>query len=500
MSTGPAPVRIERDALGELEIPGDVPWGVQTKRALLTYDVSGLQFPRSMIRALGLVKKAAAQVNMDLGLLSADLGMPIVQVSQAIAEGRYDDYFVVDIFQSGVGTATHMNLNEVIAGLANELITGTRGGASPVHPNNAVNICQTSNDLFPTALTLAAYEGIQKRLLPALEQLQERLAERAKEFDSVVKVSRPQLQDAVPIRLGQEFSAYARQIEHARRRVKLSLESLQELPMGGSAVGTGLNTHPEFGPRVAAVLSQETGLPFRPAANLFEALSSRDETVELSGALKTTAIALSTIANNIRWMASGPRAGFGEIKLPEVQPGGSAMPGKVVPVIPEIILQVAAQVIGNDATVSWANGQGSSFELNTMTPVIAYNLLQSIDLLANGARLFDQRCVTGLKADEDRCREHLERSLSISPVLASRVGYDGVAAVVRKAHGTGASVRAVLTELVGKTPEEVATLLGPPYGSGTVAVAGEPLKSEEIDGLLDPRPQTHRPTATPAAS
>jgi len=440
---------------------------------------------------MGLIKKAAAQVNMDLGLLNTNDGELIVQAAQAVADGRYDDQFVVDVFQTGSGTSTNMNTNEVIAGLANEKVTGTRGGKDPVHPNDDVNMGQSSNDVIPTAIHVAALETIQKRLVPALQELFEVLRAKAHDFDAIVKIGRTHLQDAVPIRLGQVFSGYSSQVEHAIGRLARAGDSLAELPIGGTAVGTGINTHAEFPQRMTAHLSQETGVAFRPAANCFEAMANRDAAVETSGVLKTVAISLSNIANNIRWLASGPRCGIGEIRIPELQPGSSIMPGKVNPVIPEAVIMVAAQVVGNDATISWANALGSNFELNVMMPVIAYNVLQSIDLLASAALHLAQKCVAGIQADAERCEQLIERSLAMCTALAPRLGYDAAAAVAKKAFATNRNVREVALELAGQSPEDVAGLLSDYATAPLTLKTGVPTK-DEIQTLLDPKGQTIR--------
>jgi fumarate hydratase class II len=479
--------------MGPMEVPADAAYGAQTRRAELNFQISPLRLPRPFIRAMGLIKKAAAQVNMDLGLLKAEVGEPIARAAQAVAEGRHDDQFVVDVFQTGSGTSTNMNTNEVIAGLANETRTGARGGKSPVHPNDAVNMGQSSNDVIPTAIHVAALEAIRKRLEPALKELHDRLAEKAHAFDAVVKIGRTHLQDAVPIRLGQEFSGYASQVEHALKRLDAAGDSLAELAIGGTAVGTGINTHAEFPQRMAALLAQETGLPFRPAANTFEAMANRDAAVEASGALKTVAVSLSNIANNIRWLASGPRCGIGEIRIPELQPGSSIMPGKVNPVIPEAVMMVAAQVVGNDATIAWANALGSNFDLNVMMPVLAYNLLQSIDLLANAAGHLATKCVAGIEADAGRCEDLIERSLAMCTALAPRIGYDPAAKIAKIAFGEGRNVRDVALELAGKTLEEFVASL-------KLEVVPEPLKkagvpsAEEVTRLLEPHGQTVRGT------
>jgi fumarate hydratase class II len=479
--------RVERDSMGTMEVPADAYYGAQTRRAELNFGISPLRVPRGMIRALGLIKKSAAQVNMDLGLLRGDLGGPIIQAAQAVAEGKHDDQFVVDIFQTGSGTSSNMNANEVIAGIANELILGQRGGKSPVHPNDAVNMGQSSNDVIPTAIHLAALEALQKRLIPALRTLHEALDHKAHDFDKVVKIGRTHLQDAVPIRLGQEFSGYASQVAHGVRRLERAGDALAELPIGGTAVGTGINTHAEFPERMTAQLCKETGLAFRPAESPFEAMANRDAAVEASGAVKTAAISMSNIANNIRWLASGPRCGFGEIRIPELQPGSSIMPGKVNPVIPEAVMMVAAQVVGNDATIAWANALGSNFDLNVMMPVLAYNLLQSIELVASAARHLAEKCVVGIEAEAEHCAATIERSLAMCTALAPRIGYDSAAAVAKKAYHEGMNVRDIALELAGKSPEEAAAFLG-----AATPLKGSPPTAAEVAELLDPRAQTIR--------
>jgi fumarate hydratase, class II len=484
--------RTERDSMGSMEVLVDADYGAQTRRAELNFQISPLRLPRAMIRALGLIKKSAAQVNMDLGLLSPDLGAYIIDAAQAVADGKHDDQFVVDIFQTGSGTSSNMNTNEVIAGVANYKINNKRGGKTPVHPNDAVNMGQSSNDVIPTAIHVSALEAIQKRLVPALKGLHVALDAKAREFDSFVKIGRTHLQDAVPIRLGQEFSGYASQVEHGLARLSRCSGSLAELPIGGTAVGTGINTHAEFPERMAAKLAQETGVEFRPAPNGFEAMANRDAAVEVSGALKTVAISLSNLANNIRWLASGPRCGIGEISIPELQPGSSIMPGKVNPVIPEAVMMVAAQVVGNDATIAWANALGSNFELNVMMPVLAYNLLQSIDLLANAAQHLADKCVVGIKVEPEACARSIERSLAMCTALAPRIGYDLAAAIAKTAFKTGRNVREVALEMPGKTPEAI----GQEFGSdaiGVVSKLGVPT-TDEIDRLLDANGQTIRGT------
>ncbi len=421
--------------MGTMEVPLDADYGAQTRRAELNFHISPLRLPRPLIRALGLIKKAAARVNVDLGLMSPDLGGYIMEAAEAVADGKHDDQFVVDVFQTGSGTSSNMNTNEVIAGIANYKINNKRGGKSPVHPNDAVNMGQSSNDVVPTAIHVAALEGLQKRLQPALQSLHALLEAKSQELDEYVKIGRTHLQDAVPVRLGQEFSGYASQVEHALSRLARCAVGLAELPIGGTAVGTGINTHSEFPERMTAKLTQATGVEFRPAANFFEAMANRDAAVEASGVLKTVALSSPSpnIANNIRWLASGPRCGIGEITIPELQPGSSIMPGKVNPVIPEAVMMVGAQVVGNDATIAWANALGSNFELNVMMPVLAYNLLQSIDLLANAAQHLGEKCVAGIKAEPTNCANSIERSLAMCTALAPRIGYDLAAAVAKTA-------------------------------------------------------------------
>jgi fumarate hydratase, class II len=494
--------------MGAMEVPIDAYYGAQTRRAELNFEISPLRAPRALIRAMGLIKKAAAQVNMDLGLLNPDLGSPIVQAAQAVADGKHDDQFVVDIFQTGSGTSTNMNTNEVIAGVANEKLNGVRGGKSPVHPNDAVNMGQSSNDVIPSAIHVAALEGVRKKLIPVLEDLQKLLQAKVKEFDSIVKIGRTHLQDAVPIRLGQEFSGYASQVEHGVRRLNQASASLSELAIGGTAVGTGINTHADFPQKMAEQLNRDTGLEFRPATNTFEAMANRDAAVEVSGALKTVAISLSNIANNIRWLASGPRCGIGEIKIPELQPGSSIMPGKVNPVIPEAVMMVGAQVVGNDATIAWANALGSNFDLNVMMPVIAYNLLQSIDILTNAAKHLADKCVDAekhlsgkdvegvkrIEADENRCKSLIELSLAMCTALAPRIGYDVASSLAKRAYKDGINVRPAALEWIADQPiEKVVEALGLKEAPAILIKLGVPSKAE-IEAMLEPHGQTIRGT------
>ncbi len=435
------PMRVERDSMGELQVPAHAYYGVQTARAIENFPISGLRLPRAFIRALGLIKWAAASVNEQLGLVNKKVAEAVKKASREVVEGRLDKEFPLDIFQTGSGTSTNMNANEVIANRAAELMGGSRGNKL-VHPNDHVNMGQSSNDVIPTAIHVAAVELCERQLIPALTRLQSALALKAREFNQVVKIGRTHLQDATPIRLGQEFGGYARQIELGIGRVRRAMEVLSEVALGGTAVGTGLNTHPEFAQKVAALLSREIGVSLKEAQNHFEAQSAQDAVVEASGELRTVAVSLMKIANDIRWLGSGPRCGLGEITLPETQPGSSIMPGKVNPVIAESVTMVAVQVIGNDVAIS-VGGQAGNFELLVMLPVMAHNLLQSIELLASAADNFTNRCVQGITADADRCRHSIEQSLAMCTALAPEIGYDAAARIAKEAYKTGKTVREV---------------------------------------------------------
>ncbi len=438
-------IRIEKDSLGEIEVASSAYYGAQTERARRNFPVSGLRFPRRFIAALGMIKGEAAVVNQELGVVDPDIAKAIQQAASEVAKGDRDADFPLDIFQTGSGTSTNMNANEVISNRAIELLGGQMGTKSPVHPNDHVNYGQSSNDVIPTAIHVAAYSALVEDLEPALEHLAEALESKAREFDDVVKIGRTHLQDAVPVRLGQEFSGYAQQIRKGIDRVTAAKPRLAELALGGTAVGTGLNAQPGFADAVIERLVERTGHPFVPAANKFEALAAKDAAVETSGALKTIAVSLTKIANDLRWLGSGPRTGIGEIALPSLQPGSSIMPGKVNPVIPEMVLMVAAQVIGNDVTIS-VGGMSGNFELNVMMPVIAYNLLQSIEILANASRLLADRCVSGLEANRERCEEMVEKSLAMVTALAPRIGYDKAAEIAKEAFATGRTVRELAVE------------------------------------------------------
>src|SRR5256712_2282333 len=436
--------RIERDSMGEVAVPADAFYGAQTQRAVENFPISNLRFPREFIRAVGLVKLAAARANMDLGLLDKRIGNAIVAAARETAAGKLDEHFVLDIFQTGSGTSTNMNANEVIANRANLALGGKVGEKKPVHPNDHVNMGQSSNDVIPAAIHVAVLELIEHTLIPALAKLQRALSLKAREFDSVVKIGRTHLQDATPVRLGQEFGGYARQVTLGIFRLENLRDTLGELPLGGTAVGTGINTHPKFAAKAIRHLSKLTGLNLREAGDHFEAQSAKDSIVEASGTLKTIAVSLTKIANDIRLLASGPRCGIGEITLPEVQPGSSIMPGKVNPVIAESVLMAAAQVIGNDVTIT-ISGQAGILELNVMMPVMAHNILQSIRLLAASATNLSERCILGIQANKERCNELVEKSLAMCTALAPEIGYDAAASIAEEAYKTGQTVRQIAT-------------------------------------------------------
>jgi fumarate hydratase class II len=457
MTQHETPHRIERDSMGEVEVPRDALFGAQTRRALENFPISDLRKPRRFVEALGAIKLEAAVVNHELGLLDEELKDAIVQASEEVVEGELDNAFVLDVFQTGSGTSTNMNANEVISNRAIQLMGGAVGSKSPVHPNDHVNKGQSSNDVIPTAIHLAALVSIKGDLIPALEKLQRALEVKAREFDDVVKTGRTHLQDATPIRLGQEFQGYAGQIERGILRVRKAMDDLSEVALGGTAVGTGVNTHPEFASRVCERLSRRFGVEVRETENHFQAQSAMDGTVFASGALKTVAVSLMKIANDIRWLGSGPRAGIGEIALPEVQPGSSIMPGKVNPVIAESAAMVAAQVMGNDATITIA-GQSGNFELNVMLPLIAYNLLQSLELLANAAENFTNQSVVGIQATE-RGPELVETGLMLATALAPEIGYDRAAEISKEAYKTGRTIREVAREKTDLSEEELDKLL-----------------------------------------
>ncbi len=436
----PPPTRTETDSMGAIEVPADHYWGAQTQRSLHHFAISENRMPVGIVRAFGILKRAAADVNADLGLLPAEKHDRIVAAANEVADGTLADEFPLRVWQTGSGTQSNMNVNEVIAGRANEVATGARGGKKPIHPNDDVNMSQSSNDTFPTALHMAVAMAIAEQLMPALRGLRDALDAKRAAFDGIVKIGRTHLQDAVPLTLGQEFSGYVAQIDGDIARIEATLPGLYELALGGTAVGTGLNAHPEFAVRSAARIAELTGLPFVTAPNKFQALAGQEATVFASGALRTTATSLMKIANDIRWLGSGPRAGLGELRLPENEPGSSIMPGKVNPTQSEMLTMVCVQVFGYDAAIAFAGSQGN-FELNVFKPIIAYDLLHSIDLLSDGSRSFTEHCVVGLEADEARIADHVANSLMLVTALAPSLGYDRAAQIAKKAHHEGTTLR-----------------------------------------------------------
>jgi fumarate hydratase class II len=460
MAGGPVR-RIERDTMGELEVPDGAYYGASTMRAVKNFPESGLKPPRHFVRALGMIKLVAARVNADLGLLDAGLAEAIVKAAQEIVDGQRDDQIVVDVlFQTGSGTSTNMNANEIIANRAIELLGGQIGSRKPVHPNDHVNICQSSNDVIPSAIQLAALVAIKEDLIPALEKFQAALEKKSVELMPVIKTGRTHLQDATPVRLGQEFQGYAGQAKRAIRRLKHAQEELGDLPLGGTAVGTGINAHPEFASRAAKMLSEMAGVSVWETDNHFQAQNTLDAVLETSGVLRTIAISMAKIANDLRWMASGPRAGFAEIDLPALQPGSSIMPGKVNPVIAEAVCQVVGQVVGNDQSVAFSALQGSNCELNVMMPVASYNLLQSIELLAHAADNFTTNCIEGLTATANG-PEMVERGLMTTTALAPEIGYDAAAAIAKEAFASGRTIREVAREKTSLSAADLERLLDP---------------------------------------
>ena len=449
--------RIERDSMGEFQVPTDAYYGAQTMRAVVNFPISNLRFSRSFIRAIGQVKQSAAQVNSDLNLLDSTLANAIAQAAQEVIDGRFDNQFVVDIFQTGSGTSTNMNANEVISNRAIEILGGELGSRDPVHPNDHVNIGQSSNDVIPTSIHLAALDGIHNRLIPALQHMHDQISLKATEFLPVVKTGRTHLQDATPVRLGQEFEGYAGQIERGIDRLRASLDRISEVALGGTAVGTGVNTHPEFAKLVCDKLTEINGFMVRETTNHFQAQSSLDAIVECSGALKTIAVSLMKIANVIRRLGSGPRAGIGEIELPAVQPGSSIMPGKVNPVIPESVCQVAAQVIGNDTTITIA-GQSGNFEINVMMPIAAHNLLESIDIATTATRNLADQCISGINPTTTG-PDMVQHSLAIVTTLVPHIGYDASSAIAKEAGKTGESVKEVALRQTSLSETELDEIL-----------------------------------------
>ena len=452
--------RIEKDSLGEVEVPEDAYWGAQTQRAYINFDISNEHFPPTFIRALAIIKHAAATVNAQLGGITSEISDLICRAADEVAEGKLADQFPLRIWQTGSGTQTHMNINEVIANRANELAGGSRGMKSPVHPNDHVNRSQSTNDVFPTAIHIAVVTQIVERLLPAAAALQNALKDKSQEFSDIVKTGRTHLMDATPLTLGQVFGGYTHQVAHAREAIQNTLPHLYELPIGGTAVGTGLNTHPDYADAIASRIAERTGHPFVTAPNKFEAMGARDALVSASGAMKRFACSLYKIANDIRLLGSGPRCGIGELILPENEPGSSIMPGKVNPTQCEAMTMVCAQVIGNDTTISLA-GSAGNFELNVFMPVIAFNSLQSIRLLADACDAFRQHCVVGIEANRSAIAGYLEASLMLVTALTPKIGYDAAAKLAQKAHRDGSTLREVALEEGALTAEEFDALVIP---------------------------------------
>jgi len=446
--------RIEKDSMGELEVPEEALWGAQTQRAVNNFPISGLPMPRQFVAALGLVKWAAAGANAELGLLKSDLAVVIQQASLSVAAGEHDAQFPIDVFQTGSGTSSNMNANEVISHLA------TAALGSEVHPNDHVNMSQSSNDVIPTCVHVSAAIAIQSKLLPALAHLSEVLEAKADANRDVVKTGRTHLMDAMPVTLGQELDGWRSQVDHAGERLRDTMKRLVQLAQGGTAVGTGINAHPRFGAKVALLLSEQTGVPFVSADSMFEGLSSQDAAVETSGQLRVLAVSLTKIANDLRWMNSGPLAGIGEIELPALQPGSSIMPGKVNPVIPEAVAMVCAQVVGNDATIAMG-GQSGNFQLNVMLPVVAYNLLQSIELLANASVCLADKAIAGFTVNTDNINRALHRNPILVTALNPVIGYEKGAAVAKAAYKQGRPVKDVAREMTDLTDEELDRLLDP---------------------------------------
>ena len=446
--------RVERDSMGELQVPEDALWGAQTQRAVDNFPISGLTMPRQFIAALGLVKWAAAGANSELGLMKSDVAVAVQKAALEVADGQYDAHFPIDVFQTGSGTSSNMNANEVIAHLATAKL------GADVHPNDHVNMSQSSNDVIPTCVHVSAALAIHQQLLPALDHLCSVLEAKADEVRDVVKTGRTHLMDAMPVTLGQELDGWRSQVEHGSERIRGSLKRLVCLAQGGTAVGTGINAHPKFGEKVAILLSEHTGVKFASAASKFEGLSSQDTAVEMSGQLRVLAVSLTKIANDLRWMNSGPLAGIGEIALPALQPGSSIMPGKVNPVIPEAVTMVCAQVVGNDATIA-IGGQSGNFQLNVMLPVVAYNLLQSVELLANASTCLADKAIRGFTVNEDNINRALGRNPILVTALNPVIGYELGAAVAKKAYAEGRPVKEVAREMTELTDEELDRLLDP---------------------------------------
>jgi fumarate hydratase class II len=452
--------RIEKDSMGTMELPADALYGATTQRAVLNFPISGYRFSRPFIRALGLVKWAAAQANHDLGKLDERRAQLITAAAEEVIDGRWDSQFPIDIFQTGSGTSTNMNANEVIANRCSQLDGKAIGSKDPVHPNDHVNMGQSSNDVIPTGIHIAVAESVRSELMPALDHLQQGLEAKAHEFWEVIKIGRTHLMDATPVRLGQEFSGYAKQVEYGKLRAGNAIAAVEELALGGTAVGTGLNSHPEFAGKVMGYLWNRTGVAFREARNHFEAQGAKDGLVEASGQMRSIAVSLFKIANDIRLLVSGPRCGIAEIQLPATQPGSSIMPGKVNPVMCESVVQVCAQVFGNDTTVCWGGANGQ-LELNVMMPLIAHNVLESIRLLSNVARVFQDKCISGIIANRDRCNELVELSMAMVTSLAPLIGYDRAAEIAKESAATGKTVRQICRERQVLSEDQLTRALDP---------------------------------------
>ncbi len=452
--------RIETDSMGEMKVPVDKYYGAQTARSLMNFKIGGEKFPPEFIRALAIVKKAAALTNKELGVLPAEKADLIVKAADEVIDGKLNEHFPLVIWQTGSGTQTNMNVNEVIANRAIEMAGGVMGSKKPIHPNDDVNKSQSTNDAFPTAMHISAVEEIHRRLIPMVTRLRDALKQKAEEFKDIIKIGRTHLMDATPLTLGQEFSGYAQQLTNGLERIEACLPRLYEIPLGGTAVGTGLNSHPQYAEKVAQKISEITGKPFKSARNKFEAMAGKDAMVELHGVLKTLAASLMKIANDIRWLASGPRCGIGEINIPENEPGSSIMPGKVNPTQSEAMTMVCAQVFGNDVTVNFAGASGN-FELNVFMPVIIFNVLQSIKLLADACESFTDNCVVGITANFDRIKMHLNNSLMLVTALNPVIGYDNAAKVAKKAHKEGKTLKEAAVELGLLTPEKFDEVVRP---------------------------------------
>lgn len=460
--------RIETDSMGEIKVPADKYYGAQTARSLMNFKIGGERFPREIIRALGVLKKAAALTNKELGILPAEKADLIVKASNEVIEGKLDEHFPLVVWQTGSGTQTNMNANEVISNRAIQLAGGEMGSKKPVHPNDDVNKAQSSNDTFPTAMHIAAVEEIHNRLVPMVTKLRDALAEKSEEFKNIIKIGRTHLMDATPLTLGQEFSGYTQQLTNGLERIHGSMPRLYELALGGTAVGTGLNTYPEFAIKAAAKIAELTGKPFISARNKFEALAAHDALVEISGVLKTLAASLMKIANDIRWLGSGPRSGIGELLLPENEPGSSIMPGKVNPTQCEAMTMVCTQVFGNDTTVNFAGASGN-FELNVFKPVIIFNVLQSIRLISDACESFTDHCVAGIEANEINIKKHLENSLMLVTALNPHIGYDNAAKVAKKAHKENKTLKEAAIELNLLTAEKFDEIVRPEKMTGPKA-------------------------------